>query len=80
LAIVEYSGHCPQLSACHGKSGKDNEYVRTQPSVIAAVDTNLKSHKCPHEVYNEVTAENPETGPRNLQQVYNRRTEPCNVT
>ena len=73
LAVIEYSGTYPQSSACHGNSAKDTEYVRTKPSVIAAVDTNLKSRKRPHDVYSEVTADNPEKGPRNMQQVYNRK-------
>jgi len=73
LAIVEYSGNYPQQSASHGNSVKETEYVRTKPDVVAAVDAELKSSKRPREACHDVNVNNPEAGPRNMQQVYNRK-------
>ena len=86
LAVVEYIGLFPDAGSPHGNSrASGSDYVRTDPTVTTAIDAELQNRKRPRDVYQDLTSQQPDSGPRNMRQVYNRKqnlqakqgTQPC---
>ena len=75
LAVVEYSGTFPVDRAEHGNSAvAGQEYVHSKRKVIDDIDEQLlHTAKRPHDIYQSMTAANPDDGSRNMRQVHNRK-------
>jgi len=74
ISVVEYNGNFSMASAQHGLSKTTGqEYVRTKHKVLTDTEEQLTSGKRPRDVYQQMSASQPDNGPRDVCHVYNRR-------
>ena len=72
VAVWEYLGESPSKLLAHGNSHhpQDN-YIRTNPSIIRKCEDMAKKQMKPNEIYKECLKENDVDGPRNCKQIRN---------
>lgn len=69
MALVEYVGAFPTYAEAHGNClAGHSEYVYTEAEVLSPVD-----EQRPRQVYQDICQQKPDSDPKNVEQVYNRK-------